>query len=184
MRFLKIEKLEKKDCAGKKFTARYRTNGYFDIRADDSGFRMEYVPFGETIEKSFDDEFFGEWLGDPAAYGAFDGGKLVGFVEGSLEEWNNRFRISNICVFDGSERCQGVGTLLMEVITKEAVNSGARMIVLETQSCNENAIRFYKKNGFEIIGFDLYSYSNSDPERHEVRIEMGKKIVRTKESGK
>ncbi len=71
----------------------------------------------------------------------------------------------------------------MEVITKEEVNSGARMIVLETQSCNENSIRFYKKNGFEIIGFDLYSYSNSDPERHEVRIEMGKKLIRPEESG-
>ena len=26
------------------------------------------------------------------------------------------------------------------------------------------------------IGLDLYAYSNSDPERHEVRIEMGKKL--------
>ena len=50
------------------------------------------------------------------------------------------------------------------------------MIVLETQSCNESAIAFYRKNGFSIIGFDLYSYSNNDPERHEVRIEMGKKL--------
>lgn len=48
------------------------------------------------------------------------------------------------------------------------------MIVLETQSCNENAIAFYRKNGFEIIGFDVYSYQNTDPERHEIRIEMGK----------
>ena len=52
------------------------------------------------------------------------------------------------------------------------------MSVLETQSCNENAIAIaiavYRKNGFEIIGFDLYSYSNTDPERHEIRIEMGK----------
>lgn len=36
--------------------------------------------------------------------------------------------------------------------------------------------RFTKRNGFSIIGFDLYSYSNDDPERHEVRIEMGKKL--------
>jgi len=48
------------------------------------------------------------------------------------------------------------------------------MSVLETQSCNENAIAVYRKNGFEIIGFDLYSCSNTDPERHEIRIEMGK----------
>ena len=53
---------------------------------------------------------------------------------------------------------------------------GARMIVLETQSCNEAAIAFYRKNGFSVIGFDLYAYSNTDPERHEVRIEMGKKL--------
>ncbi len=47
---------------------------------------------------------------------------------------------------------------------------------LETQSCNEAAIAFYRKNGFSVIGFDLYAYSNDDPERHEVRIEMGKKL--------
>ncbi len=50
------------------------------------------------------------------------------------------------------------------------------MIVLETQSCNEAAIAFYQRHGFSIIGFDLYSYSNTDPQRHEVRIEMGRKL--------
>ena len=50
------------------------------------------------------------------------------------------------------------------------------MIVLETQTCNEKAINFYLRNGFSLIGFDLYSYTNSDPERKEVRIEMGKKL--------
>ena len=64
----------------------------------------------------------------------------------------------------------------MNRITETAESTGARMIVLETQSCNESAIAFYRKNGFSIIGFDLYSYSNNDPERHEVRIEMGKKL--------
>ena len=64
----------------------------------------------------------------------------------------------------------------METILKEANASAARMVVLETQTCNENAIAFYRKNGFEIIGFDLYSYSNNDPEKHEIRIEMGKKL--------
>ena len=58
----------------------------------------------------------------------------------------------------------------------EAKQNGARMVILETQTCNENAIAFYKKNGFEIIGFDLYAYSNDDPEKHEIRIEMGRKL--------
>ena len=32
--------------------------------------------------------------------------------------------------------------------------------------------------GFDIIGFDLYSYSNKDPQKHEIRIEMGMKLVK------
>ena len=126
--------------------------------------------------KSFDDEFFGEWLEDPSAFGAFEGDRLAAFVEGSPESWNNRYRISNICIFADDARGRGLGTRLMDRITEEARASGARMVVLETQTCNENAIAFYKKCGFELIGFDLYSYSNADPERHEVRIEMGKKL--------
>ena len=84
--------------------------------------------------------------------------------------------MSNICVFDCANRHGGIGSVLMNAILCEAKESGARMIVLETQTCNENAITFYRKNGFELIGFDLYSYTNSDPERHEIRIEMGKKL--------
>lgn len=71
-------------------------------------------------------------------------------------------------------RSKGVGTLLMNAISDAAKASGARMSVPEKQSCNENAIAVYRKNGFEIIGFDVYSYQNTDPERHEIRIEMGK----------
>lgn len=110
------------------------------------------------------------------AFGAFEDGRLIGYVEGSPEMWNGRFRISNICLFDSGERRRGVGTMLMAVIQKEAAASGARMIVLETQSCNEAAIGFYRKNGF-----DLYAYSNTDPERHEVRVEMGKKLQQSEQ---
>ena len=128
------------------------------------------------MEKSFDDEFFGEWLEEPVTFGAFEGERLLGYVEGAPEGWNNRYRISNICIFEENARGKGLGTLLMQAIHRAAEAAGARMIVLETQTCNENAIAFYKRNGFSIIGFDLYSYSNDDPERHEVRIEMGKKL--------
>ncbi len=171
-----VKPLDKAAYAGKKFTVRYRTGGYYDIRPSERGFRIDYVPFDAPVEKSFDDEFFGEWLEDPSAFGVFEGDRLAAFVEGSPERWNNRYRISNICIFDDAARGRGLGTRLMDRITEEARASGARMVVLETQTCNENAIAFYKKCGFEIIGFDLYSYSNADPERHEVRIEMGKKL--------
>lgn len=79
-------------------------------------------------------------------------------------------------MFENAKRGSGVGTKLLDAIQVAAASSGARMIVLETQSCSENEIALYRKNGFEMIGFDLYAYSNDDPERHEVRFEMGKKL--------
>lgn len=172
-----ISKLDKQSYAGKEFVVRYTTNGYYDIERNDSGFQINYKSFDTPVEKSFADHFFSEWLEDPVAYGAFEDGELIGIVEGTPEAWNNRYRISNICIFDDTRRHCGIGAKLMDTILDEAKKSGARMAVLETQTCNENAIAFYQKNGFEIIGFDLYSYSNSDPDRCEVRIEMGRKLV-------
>ena len=174
---MEIRQMDREACAGKKFTARYKTSGYYDIRACDMGYQLQYVPFEAAVERSFDDVFFGEWLENPVAFGAYENGSLIGYAEGSLESWNNRFRISNICVFDQAMRSRGVGSLLMAEMEKAARSLGARMIVLETQSCNEAAIAFYRKHGFSLIGFDLYAYSNSDPERHEVRLEMGKKLA-------
>lgn len=174
--FMVISKLSKADYAGKKFIARYMTKGYYDIQRVSNGFLFIYTEFDEEKEVSFEDSFFSEWLEEPVAYGAFEGRELVGFVEGTIEAWNNRYRISNICVFDNENKRSGIGSKLMETILSEAKQSGARMVIPETQTCNENAIAFYKKNGFEIIGFDLYSYSNDDPEKHEIRIEMGRKL--------
>ncbi len=174
---MEIKLLNKEDYKGKKFTVRYKTNGYYDINKTDTGFDIKYIKFDSCIEKSFKDEFFNEWLDKPIAYGAFECDKLLGFVEGNLEEWNNRYRISNICIFDELMRNKGIGTLLMNTILKQAKLLGARMAILETQTCNENAISFYKRMGFGIIGFDLYSYSNYDLKNHEVRIEMGKKLI-------
>ena len=173
---MEIRKLDRKTYEGQKFVLRYITNGYYDIAQSNTGFLIVYKRFENPTEMSFEDSMFNEWLEDPVAYGSFEEGKLVGYVEGTLEKWNNRYRISNICVFDDALRHGGIGTALMNTILQEAKESGARMAVLETQTCNENAIAFYRKNGFEIIGFDLFAYTNTDPERHEIRIEMGKQL--------
>lgn len=61
----------------------------------------------------------------------------------------------------------------MNTILKEVVCLNTRMVILETQICNENAISFYKK-----FGFDLYSYSNMDINHYEVCVEIGKILER------
>ena len=173
---MEIKELNREEYAGKPFTVRYKTAGYYDIEAKDGTFKIVLKPFERTVAKSFTDTFFNKWLEAPHAYGAFEGDKLVGFVEGTIEEWNNRYRITNICIFDEADRHRGIGSAMMREILKKAQESGARMVVLETQTCNTVAISFYKTFGFEIIGFDLYSYSNDDPEKKEVRLELGKKL--------
>lgn len=173
---MEIRLLDKEKYAGSKFTASYKTMGYYDISEEANGFSIEYHLFDSETSKSFTDAIYSKWLDNPIAYGFFEDDKLLGYVEGFLEEWNNRYRISNIIIFEKEDRLNGIGSSLMEKIIAEARNTKARMVVLETQSCNEVAIAFYQKWGFKIIGFDLYSYSNEDPQKHEIRIEMGKML--------
>ena len=156
---------------GKSYTFSYETPGYYDIVREDGAFRFVYTETAPQ-KRGFTDTLCSPWLEEPVLYGAMEGECLAGFIEGSRESWNKRFRISNLLVFEGSRR-RGVGSALMERMLAHARDSGARMAVLETQSCNLPAIRFYRKHGFKCIGFDLYAYSNRDPEVHEVRLEMG-----------
>lgn len=170
---IEIKELSKEEYQGKPFVARYKTTGYYDLEIQDDCFRLVYRKFGFEKEMSFEDCFFGQWLENPVGYGAFENGRLLGYIEGCLETWNNRYRISNLCIFEEADRRKGLGAMLMDKLLETAKASGARMAVLETQTCNENAIAFYKKHGFRVIGFDLFAYTNQDLERKEVRLEMG-----------
>ena len=89
---MEIRRLDPKTYAGKRFTARYQTNGYYEITAAEGGFRIAYTPFEA-----------------PVAFGAFEQERLLGFAEGSIESWNNRFRISNLCIFDEAARGRALG---------------------------------------------------------------------------
>ncbi len=171
-----IKRLDPQVYKGKYYHAEVVSDRYLSIEPEGDGFDIAWVRNERLMKTSLSDHMLEDWLDDPAAYGAFEGDKLIGFAEGFLEKWNNRYRISNICVFDSADRGIGVGTKLLEAILREADQSGARMAVLETQSYNFRAISFYKKNGFQIIGFDRYAYSNRGPEEHNIRIEMGRKL--------
>jgi len=72
-------------------------------------------------------------------------------------------------------RNKGIGTLLIKYAVKLCKEKRARMLVLETQSCNVPAINFYLKHGFDLIGFDTAAYSNEDIGKREVRLEFGLK---------
>ena len=42
---MESRRLEREIYAGRAFTARYRSNGYYDIGASEDGFPIRYLPF-------------------------------------------------------------------------------------------------------------------------------------------
>ncbi len=179
---MEIKQLDPKEYKGKEYHAELHSDKYLSIEPRSDGFEIKWMDSEIILNMSITDQMLSDWQDHPVAYGAFDQGRMLGFVEGFLEKWNNRYRITDICVFDEADRRRGIGTILMERILSEAVQSGARMAVLETQSFNFKAISFYRKIGFEIIGFDRYAYSNKGPEEHNMRIEMGIKLEKQSET--
>ena len=95
------------------------TTGYYDIEKIDDGFKFTYKSFDSVKEMTFDDYFFNEWLEQPVAYGAFEDGQLLGYVEGTIEQWNNRYRISNICIFNNDKRGNKVALVIIKSTCRE-----------------------------------------------------------------
>ena len=91
----------------------------------------------------------------PELYAFSERGKILGFI-GLADGKAEMLFVSPDCFGRGigSELLTfaGIGTVLMNTILQEAKESGARMVVLETQTCNENAIAFYRKHGFAVDG--------------------------------
>jgi ribosomal protein S18 acetylase RimI-like enzyme len=161
----------------------YTSSSYYDVsiarEADSWVVKLVLRPFEKPFEKIFEENLSEEaralFIEEPRVFAAELNGKRVGWLELGYSRWNNRMRAWEFMVVEGFRR-SGIGTLLMNHAVKVAKERGARMLVLETQSCNVPAINFYFKYGFELIGFDAAAYSNEDIKKREVRLEFGLKI--------
>lgn len=173
---VRIVELSRDDSSLPKLNSRYLTTSFYDLSVvhKPDGWKVELTvkPLEEPLEKSYTGTFFEEHVAEPRVFAAVVDGSQVGWIELGYEKWNNRMRVWEFLVKEEFRR-MGVGSLLMELAIKVAKERGARMLVLETQSCNVPAIAFYLKHGFSLIGFDSAAYSNEDIRRSEVRLEMG-----------
>ncbi len=124
-------------------------------------------------EYDFPDSLYQEHWENAEAFGIVsENGDLLACIEVCPEEWSNRLMVTELWVSDGLRR-QGIGKRLMDKAKEIAANQNRRAVILETQSCNTNAIGFYLHEGFELIGFDTCCYTNNDIGRREVRINLG-----------
>ena len=175
-----IVELRKDECSSLVLDYAYRFSKYYDLtvshRADSWRIELGLKALPGPVEKGFKERLFSDHVEDPRLFVARIGGEEVGWIELGYHGWNNRMRVWNMLVKEPYRR-MGIGTLLMRRAEKASRERGARMLVLETQSCNVSAIGFYLRYGFSLIGFDSAAYTNDDVDRKEVRLEFGLPIT-------
>ena len=137
-------------------------------------FTREKLPETRFFENA--DTLFQDYWTAPEAYAVTDGAeKPAAFLELDFEEWNSRVRITQLLV-DENKRRKGYGKALVDFAKRTARERDYRMVVLETQSNNVNAIDFYFSQGFRFCGSNIYFYSNDDIGENEVMPEMAYRL--------
>lgn len=160
---------------------KYKTNKYYDVVVNkiDKGFiiEIEKKDFTEPVihtpkEYDFPDKLYKDHWENAYAWGVLVNDELVSAIETNQEIWSNRLRITELWVAEQYQK-QGIGHALIDMAKEQARRERRRVIVLETQSCNVNAVDFYQQEGFILIGMDTCCYKNNDLQRKEVRLEFG-----------
>jgi len=174
-----IEKLSPALIPGQQFSIVYQTTGYYDLveSAQEGKIQFTFVKrcFDQPIDKAFNIELAPDYYVDAIDYAISEQGLVIAILEIAHEHWNNRLRVTELWVHE-DHRHEGIGKKLLDFAEQKGKEFGARARGLETQSGNLPAIGLYRKCGFELIGFDKTAYSNEDVPKHEIRLEMGKKI--------
>lgn len=156
----------------------YTSTHYYDaeISQSDGAFNAVFLKkrFAKPFAKmdSGGDLLYADWWEGARAFGIFADNALICCLEIWHEAWSNRSRVTELWV-DEDYRRQGFGKQMLEFAKQEAQKLGCRAMMLETQSCNENAIAFYLAQGLTFFGFDRCCYGNQDIEKREIRIELG-----------
>ncbi|MEG0772572.1 GNAT family N-acetyltransferase [Clostridium sp.] len=176
-----IVHLPKENWKGTIIPIRYTTEKYYDVIVNktDSGFAIDIEkkdfedPVTHTPEEyNFPDKLYEDHWENAYAWGVLVHDELVAAIETDVELWSNRLRITELWVAEKYQE-QGIGHSLVEMAKEQARRQRRRAIILETQSCNVNAIDFYMHEGFTLIGMDTCCYRNNDLQRKEVRLEFG-----------
>lgn len=179
---IKIVPLSEEEWKGTPIMMVTESDSYYDVEISDftdEGCSINIVkkpanpPIKHTPEEyDFPDRLFEDHWENALAWGVVGENKeLLACIEVCPEEWSNRLAVTELWVHE-SLRHKGVAHRLMEIAKDCARQQKRRALMLETQSCNVNALGFYRHEGFELMGIDRCCYQNNDIERREVRFNM------------
>jgi len=178
---MEIVHLRRSEWKGAILPIGYAADRYYDAAAERTpeGFAFRFVlrPADPVLihtpaEHDFPDRLYADDWPLAWAWGVVEDGRLRAAIETCPEQWSNRLRVTELWVAEDLRR-RGLGHALMDLAREQARLERRRAVVLETQSCNAEAIAFYLREGFVPVGCDLCAYGNDDAGRREVRVEMG-----------
>ena len=131
---------------------------------NDKLFELEYEKFDPALKVgwSFEKEgieYFTEMLTNQIVFIGIDNNKIVGYLAGSLNIENSYVtktlaEIDNMYVSEEYRR-SGLGTNLITKFKEYCKEFDIQEIKVTASSKNCNAIKFYKKNGFEDFEYTL-----------------------------
>ena len=96
-------------------------------------------------------------------------GQIVGVLDVATEDWRRVAWIWNI-MLDQSVRRMGIGRQLIERTISWAKTNKLRAVMLETQTNNVPACKFYAQMGFQLVGINDAFYTNRDYQRQEIAL--------------
>lgn len=169
--------LPKEKYKGTPVPLTYSNDSYYDLEIsplDCNGCAISLVrKTAPVFRRNHSDSLYEDYWENAEAYGVVsDEGKMLACIEMCPEEWSNRLLVTELWVTE-ELRGKGIGKRLMDKAKEIAAAQKRRAVMLETQSCNTNAIGFYLHEGFELIGFDTCCYTNDDIGMKEVRLNLG-----------
>jgi ribosomal protein S18 acetylase RimI-like enzyme len=148
---VKIVELSKEDGPFPTLKYRYETVEYYDVsicrQAQSWKIELALKPLHTALVKHDESRLFREYVEEPQVFAAEMDGDRVGWLELGYHPWTNRMRVWQFVVNNGFRR-KGIGALLKRKAVAVSKAKGARMLILETQTCNVPAINFYLKCGF------------------------------------
>jgi len=151
----------------------FETDTIFDVVKDGPVFSIIERRV-DWITKSFPLDDLDDSRRWDSAWLAWDGALPVGLVATEVEDWNRRLTVWHLYV-SPSHRRRGIARRLLDVALEAGRARGARRAWLETSNVNVPGVRAYERLGFEIVGFDVSLYDNTEAEG-EVALFLGRRL--------
>ncbi len=92
---------------------------------------------------------------------AEEDGKICGYADLTVSEWNQAAMINNLAVAFAFRR-QGIGSRLLRAALAWGRQNKLRVALLDTSTKAHPAICLYQKHGFSFCGFNDQLYPNRD----------------------